>query len=1568
MWGSGWVDQLKRATLGLGGFVKHGMGAVVDLATADIPGSSDQFNQMMSGLGNFLGGAKGTLGWGGDAIAWTMQKDQELYSHYVSRPIATALTAGSLADSQRWKTQTGDNGFSVMFDTDTWKQAWSIAKHRSPGQALILSGTHDIMDANEVNGYQRGFWFNLLSGSADALISMEYDPMGKISKLGVTRTGIQKTTKALPAHLSEMGHTPEIDRALSAADEAPLTHVPNPSPDIPTPPTVVPGEVTGPGAGKPLTDYVSAPKSPIRKTLEWADAKVAKLQDPALAAKAIEKHPMLRDNAKGGLIATMLANSNWGEKELLMKVALGDPEAYYTLAGRRDVLGNEIAGKRADLAALQKSADDMREDLIKSELPTDAAPGIPSAVDKSLNPERISTLQAEIDALEKRESWINDAIGKASRPGDAGVRSTLIESVPKGGVYGPIAKASADLRYALDRASQRGGMSEQWHYYNTYNTPVRILATTASRTAGAASHLFVDKRPGAYLDVNDPEGWRNLDYMLRRVKGFGSDQRNTLVGQYMGATSEGAKLQIANQAEKRAIQHIAERNGLSPEDIEPIINQFMSQRQAAKAVLKDRAYSGTLDDAGRRIDFVDEENVPTSILPLLKTQLADKLPLANIDTIEQAVARHKWSIRAMNRFTSPRTFNSADVNPGLVGKAFKAKDIATDASDVLSAWWKTGALLRLGYTVKMLSDDELAYMAKLGAMAQLHNTAAGGKNFIANRVRNVKANARAVKSGDLTSEYERVQPKQMLGEKDIDIPLGSGDKVTAQGMYGGPAEQGDLWRGLSSEGRELLQQTEDDLLRRMRRSMANGYFKPGSTGHMEAWARALNLQLGQDPMARQLLAGAREGDVVKWLKSDPAGRAHARDLPFRSADPERWVHNIASMVDHYAPTPELRQSALDQAVKVKDLKETSRLLGNAPEVHGGLLEHNMGRGPAAEAMSDFRNAFFKRFSQMPTDVLVRHPLTQALYQTRLKDLVQRWDSAGGSLDNETMRAFENQARAHAVKEGKKVVFDLSQHSNAAHVFRFIAPFYAPWEATLKRWGRLAYGNPSILFKGNRMWQSFNHIAGTELQDETGKPITGFTGLSADNQLITLRIPQKIADAIPGANVLNETQIPKSALNVTLMGDPWWLPGFGPFAQIPTSELVKDKPTAYQHLKFLLPYGPQSTKDLLLPNTFKRLNQYNDDDDASYATTKIRIYQTRYTQWIQGGRKGPAPSPTDPDITKDAQRLHGLQAAVSLLLPVPVRFNSPYKFYIDKYHQLLGNKDLAKQFQANSARFENAQRNALPGQRVPKEPFGPMSARDAFITQYPDFFMFADSVSENNAGIPASIDALKASKKYSTLINEHPDLASVILGSANQTGGDFDPAVYQYQFTQKLGDTGAHYRDKQSPTEFAHQALSEQGWNQYTQVMNILRADLGERGLTSFAQNGAEDLQQAKDVIMGKLAEQNPDWFEEFSSYSSAKLVGTINGLQQIASNPKLRSRGDIVSLNHYLAARELFERVLASRKAAGGAGSLQAQSNADLLQSWTALRDTIAEADTVFQQNIFDRYLSQDVDLQAVHA
>jgi hypothetical protein len=291
---------------------------------------------------------------------------------------------------------------------------------------------------------------------------------------------------------------------------------------------------------------------------------------------------------------------------------------------------------------------------------------------------------------------------------------------------------------------------------------------------------------------------------------------------------------------------------------------------------------------------------------------------------------------------------------------------------------------------------------------------------------------------------------------------------------------------------------------------------------------------------------------------------------------------------------------------------------------------------------------------------------------------------------------------------------------------------------------------------------------------------------------------------------------------------------------------------------------------------------------------------------------------------------------------------------------------SKQWNQNAANYQTAKRQ-YPNLPISRDVFGAMSARDEFISKYPDFFLFADSVSKNNAGIPASVPAVQASKRYAPLIKAYPDLASAIIGDAGQTGGQFDPAVYQYQMGQKLGVSGKHFRDPQSLPEFAHNALSEQGWNEYMKQQNVLRAALAERGLRSFQQNGAEDLKQARDLLTQNLATKNPDWFQDFNGNSSAaKMTANIQGLQKIATAPAMRGRPDMASLNQYLAMRNTFERVLASRKAAGGAGTLQANSNQDLLLAWEALRDNIVEGDTVFQNNIYDRYLSRDINLSAV--
>lgn len=1560
----GWVKGWGHAIAGAGGAIGHGFGALLDFANItdfdDAHGS--QFDKMMGGVQSMFGGVHQGLGPIGDGVSWLLKKDYEWYSDYVSRPISAGVTAASLAESHKWQEAQGRNEFTAMFDPDTWTKGAAIAKHRSPGQAVALAwGTSDILDEREVADAEKAWWFTLMSGSFDATTSIMLDPLGKAgqvmkklrplhstSNLDSTLSRMAPFTKRMPAapHVPPVpgpmpkgtlggAIEPEIveppprapagaiggaETAVAPASAAGPGGLVPPStepgfefgkkPGSP-PPKVIPGAVerdlTKPDIGGFVENY-----SPMRETLDWAQ----RVQDanPKGAAKIIEKHPILRNNTSGGLIAGILSDTSRGDKDLIARIAMGDGSAYKEL----DELRPDVARRLAQL-------NDVRDDLIKVEAVSEETGKIRTPTEKALDAARINTVEKEIDALDSRERLIDKLIGPDDKP-YPGLLGSL-DQVPKSGIYTKAGIKSAETRASIDLYSQRM-VSDHFFQYNPFNSGIRIVGMAA----GKFNHFANERRPTGFLDTNDAEGWRELDRMLSRVKGFDPQERRNIVSSYMRETDAGSKQGVAMNAERSAIRHIAARNGINPDSMDEVIAEFSAERDRAMTVLRNRAYSATTEPGtNRRIDFFGPENDPIMVLPDLVTQTAEKIPLADMDVVQRAVGRSKNHLKAT------------------LGKV---RDPLISSTDMLSSWWKITNFMRLGYMVRTISDDEAAYMAKLGAMTTLSQAGAGAKNLGMNIAGSTRMRAGRVvyRTKDGTAYVARRKKrawnelpenlqgynKRRLGEKEFDIPLSEpGEAAHVQGMFP-KGKVGDYWRGRLDENDRTLQELDEDRrLRSMRQEMAQGLVNKGDLNYHDAWMNALNRQLGQDALARKLLAGDSVESVIKWLRRDPAGRAHARELPFRAADPDRWVHNIDAFIDHYAPTKELREAALEG-------KATRKLLQSQEDefqpmqVHGALLNYNMGKGAHVGAMMSFRKNFFKFMNQMPTDVMVRHPLANALYRDRVSSLVKRFEASGGPVTNEVLEKLENQARLYASKEINTVVLDLTTHSNAAHVFRFVAPFYNAWDRALKRWGRLIYGDPSILFKGNRLWQGMNSIpmaidSQGDVETSAGDVVKGFTGLAnADDQLLTFRLPAPIAKKL-GIHDLNQIQIPKSSLNIVLQGDPWYLPSFGPMVQIPVSKFVESKPQYADMMKTILPYGPQSATDLIKPSSARKLGQYQNEDDQAFAKMQINLWRVRYSQWLEGGRKGPEPSPFDESITKDAKRMFALSFVSQLTMPVNVRFTSPYKFYLDQYHKLIANPQV-----------------------------GPEKAREAFIQQYPDFFAFAYSMSKNNAGLPATMNAWDASKKYKSSLAKAPDVASAILGPEIY-GGKFNPAVYRLQFDQRLSPASSEtVRSQQSPEEFQKEAIAGEGWREYMKVMNQLRVELSNRGLQSFQQRGAEDLNYYKQQFTEKIGDKYPLWKEDFDSFDGAKTQNVVSQLESLVHDPEMKNRTDIQQLGMYFANRNAALAELQRRKDSGGSGNIQAKVNQDLYSVWQYQRDAIDDSHTVFSENIFHRYLSHD--------
>lgn len=168
------------ATLGPQGFVGATIEAIPDSARKKL--GADQWNLLLSGFD----------------FAWT---------YGVTRPIATLATIANLnglsfRQSQYLNAVLGGeldprvasaNGWLPFnhrtFDPTTWRNAWNLTQHRSPGQALTLALSNvNIHDPMQLQEFKESNYYYITSGVLDASLAMAADPTyvgAKVARLRV---------------------------------------------------------------------------------------------------------------------------------------------------------------------------------------------------------------------------------------------------------------------------------------------------------------------------------------------------------------------------------------------------------------------------------------------------------------------------------------------------------------------------------------------------------------------------------------------------------------------------------------------------------------------------------------------------------------------------------------------------------------------------------------------------------------------------------------------------------------------------------------------------------------------------------------------------------------------------------------------------------------------------------------------------------------------------------------------------------------------------------------------------------------------------------------------------------------------------------------------------------------------------------------------------------------------------------------------------------------------------------------------------------------------------------------
>jgi hypothetical protein len=403
---------------------------------------------------------------------------------------------------------------------------------------------------------------------------------------------------------------------------------------------------------------------------------------------------------------------------------------------------------------------------------------------------------------------------------------------------------------------------------------------------------------------------------------------------------------------------------------------------------------------------------------------------------------------------------------------------------------------------------------------------------------------------------------------------------------------------------------------------------------------------------------------------------------------------------------------------------------------------------------------------------------------------------------------------------------------------------------------------------------------------------------------------------------------------------------GPYVAIPIAEITKNKPDIRESLKWLFPYGyPEDAASALLPAWFQKAQtRIAQLDDPQFEKSYQLIWDTEQKRAKRNGR-----APVSPDrILRMTKDYWFMRVIANLTLPFAPRFESPYKFYIDKsreYKRIYGVNEGSK-----------------------------------FLEDFPEFFEFSASLSKNPTGVQSSIAATKNINKYSELIgqvvNIEPKLVGLIVN--DPSGYEFSQSAYNYLYKKRISaNSSDRFLSSQNPAEAQKKTDAEKGWIQYNKFADLLDNELAARGLTSIQQTGAEDLAIIKSAFINKLSVQTDAegkpifnektgeyertaWYDDYLDDDGSKTNRVIAGLGKILNDPKFvennKNSTTWKSIDRYIEFRKILAKELLSREVK----SITAKANIDLKIIYDGFVNKLKQDDKLGFSYVYDRFLSQD--------
>lgn len=1438
-------------------------------------------------------------------IAPALERINYVNREYIREPLTTYnLVLGDITS--------GREPITGFFDPNVYRKAYKGAQDISFGQAFVstLRNTYDpkfnVYDPKQREAaFKKSAWGKALSGGFDLSIQL----------VGDVTLAAGKAIKVAKASQLGVGKLNNADAIAKAAEDITKAQY---------------GEANR--FTKVLDDFTT--------------------NDSAYAIS----HPMVKSSSNPGLLAHLLGDSiDRDETALILRSAMSDPAAMDELRLQRRYVTDALETARGDLSSV---------DEYKLFAAPDDSGMLPFLND---NPAITEDALANYASLAENDKYF----AKLMEIGQGGGILTRTTGRGLQGIENLVAESRAVKFYDKVNGNPRVEVFQP--------TPFHRLYQKISWAQG--------EKPAGLIDFNDADSYREViatASQLEKILKLDPSQSKSILDSYIGARTPEERMIATINLEGKALRQIAAKYDIDEDIANQIYNNYRGARTSALKSIKDKGFM--VDTDGSIIKVPQLESQTADFLPIMDFQLMDNLLKRNSSVLRGIVGGGKDSF-----LTVADVIQDAFKAGALLRLGYTQRNAIDSQLRIAASVGSFATLRHLGPGVKNLVNNSVAVPARFidsyravdqgmnikqvqQSSTKVINELNGLKSKISELEAKVSLKPDNVElNGELNTlkllQEEKIavynhyadvlsrkgikEPKQRIGTGSYKVTTSDGEVYDLQDAFGGPL--GDMFRKIASSGNsfERLVDSNTDMYMRKLSSKGIGAVRPSDPAYFEQWAQTLRQQFGNSAVVNKIIAGDNIEDITKWLRNSPEGRDLRKRLALTSDESTEYVNKINGFLDQYLPVQSGLRGKLKE-ITAADLRTAFDDPTELPVIHGHVLEEalfNVSQVKGRELI----NTAFKFLGTLPEDTWARNPLYVYLYRREAK---RRLDVMTGQkierLTTQEQAQLMSQAHKIAQREMKGILFNIERRTNLATAFKYISPFFSAQENSYKTWLKLAAANPAIVNRGYLVWNAPNQ-AGL-VTDQEGNQVPA--GQTSGNDIIWVGLPKGITK-IPGLQSLTEMGIPKGSLDILFQGglDILYMKGnpnvfsdifpVGPYVAIPASEITKRQPSLEDSFKWALPFGP--SKDALsglAPTWFQRLQTRAAGlNDPAFARSYQLIWNTEQQRAKRNGQD-PVPAGKILRMTKD---YWNMRTAANLIMPFAPRFDSPYKYYLDKsreYRRMYG-----------------------------------LEADAKFLDDYPEFFSFSASLSSNPTNVQSSVQAVNNIKKYDGLVGElskiEPRLVGLIVNDFS--GYEFSQAAYDYLYGKRIAaDSPAKFLTSQAPADAQKRNDAEKGWIQYNRVMDAIDNELQDLGLTSTQQKGAEYLAAIKTAVIRKLAVKTDEdgqpvidpktgqavqtaWYDDYLDSDGSKTNRVIVGLGKILGDKKFietnRDNSTWKSVSAYLDLRKAVAAELAKREVK----SIGAKANMDLRMIYDGTVNKLKQDDKLGFAYVYDRFLSQDL-------